>query len=118
MMLSRRGLIAGLGALLAAPAIVRASSLMPVKAFASPYMPYMGLAQLKQEGAPVPFDYTAGEQIYAGDMVRIGDDGRVYRVFSGSQDWQGSAYVAPDTAREGATVHLAATAPLRLWSVF
>lgn len=30
---SRRGLLVGLGAILAAPAIVRASSIMPVKAF-------------------------------------------------------------------------------------
>lgn len=33
-MLSRRGLIGGLAALMAAPAIVRASSIMPVKALA------------------------------------------------------------------------------------
>lgn len=32
-MISRRGLLSGLGALLAAPAIVRVASLMPVKAF-------------------------------------------------------------------------------------
>ena len=36
MLLSRRGLITGLVSLVAAPAIVRASSLMPVKAWA-PY---------------------------------------------------------------------------------
>ena len=35
-MITRRGLIAGLGTLLAAPAIVRVSSLMPVKAWAEP----------------------------------------------------------------------------------
>jgi hypothetical protein len=34
MLISRRGLITGLGALLAAPAVVRASSLMAVKAWA------------------------------------------------------------------------------------
>jgi hypothetical protein len=34
MLLSRRGLITGLASLVAAPAIVRASSLMPVKAWA------------------------------------------------------------------------------------
>lgn len=33
-LLSRRGLLGGFGALLAAPAIVRVSSLMPVKVFA------------------------------------------------------------------------------------
>jgi hypothetical protein len=33
MLISRRGLIAGLGSLLAAPAIVRATSIMPVKLF-------------------------------------------------------------------------------------
>jgi hypothetical protein len=34
MLISRRGLITGLGSILAAPAIVRASSIMPVKAWA------------------------------------------------------------------------------------
>lgn len=33
-MISRRGLLGGIGALLAAPAIVRVASLMPVKAWA------------------------------------------------------------------------------------
>jgi hypothetical protein len=33
-MISRRGLLGGFGALLAAPAIVRVQSLMPVKVFA------------------------------------------------------------------------------------
>ncbi len=40
MILSRRGLIAGVGALLASPAIVRASSIMPVKAWAAASDPY------------------------------------------------------------------------------
>jgi len=39
MLLSRRGLITGLASFLAAPAIVRASSLMPVKAVPAP-QPY------------------------------------------------------------------------------
>lgn len=39
MLLSRRSLITGLASFLAAPAIVRASSLMPVKAFENPWLP-------------------------------------------------------------------------------
>lgn len=35
---SRRGLLLGLGAIIAAPAIVRASSLMPIKALRSPVL--------------------------------------------------------------------------------
>jgi len=75
---SRRGLLLGFAGLLAAPAIVRASSLMPVKAFeigdgvallstphpVSVYVrrtrpvqtAYLGFAQLKQEGATVSFN--------------------------------------------------------------
>ena len=37
--ISRRGLITGLASLLAAPAIVRATSIMPVKAYALPRRP-------------------------------------------------------------------------------
>lgn len=63
---SRRSLLVGLGGIIAAPAIVRASSLMKVKVFDTrlPTMPvisthrtrYLGLAQLKQEGMPCDFD--------------------------------------------------------------
>jgi hypothetical protein len=38
-LITRRSLLLGLGALLAAPAIVRASSLMPVKAWVAPPKP-------------------------------------------------------------------------------
>ena len=73
MNLSRRGLIAGMGALLAAPAIVRASSLDP-------------LSFRKFESAPdlmrdwFPPQPVAGEQIYEGDLVYIGNDQKVYRL--------------------------------------
>jgi hypothetical protein len=56
---SRRGFLAGIGALFAAPAIVRASSLMPVKAFVQIgeiEARYLGLTQLKTEGATMYFD--------------------------------------------------------------
>lgn len=68
---TRRGLITGLTAFLAAPAIVRAGSLMPVKAWPVDLneeslvraiaeirgqIRFMGLAQLKVEGQPVLFD--------------------------------------------------------------
>lgn len=62
MLLSRRGLLSGFGALLAAPAIVRASSLMPVKAL-SPFGPAAGALY---------YD-TTREQLFAydGSMWRI-----------------------------------------------
>jgi hypothetical protein len=40
---TRRGLITGLAALIAAPAVVRAAALMPVKAWVEPGFPYDGL---------------------------------------------------------------------------
>lgn len=52
MILTRRGLIGGLASVLAAPAIVRASSLMPVKAWA-PYSDEVAIKVLSAEyGAP------------------------------------------------------------------
>ena len=59
---SRRSLLTGLAALLAAPAIVRVSSIMPVKAFVGD-----GVALL---ATPHPImDLVAGAQIYAGDLI-------------------------------------------------
>lgn len=71
MILTRRSLLAGLGAVLAAPAIIR-TGLMPVKAWVEPasaFSPYMGYDSLC---------YRAGEQIWAGDLVYIGRDDRLY----------------------------------------
>lgn len=50
-MIDRRTLLRGIGAVLAAPAIVRASSLMPVKAWA-PVFDTSRLASLLRWGAP------------------------------------------------------------------
>ncbi len=44
--------------LMAAPAIVRATSIMPVRVFETEYS-YLGLAPLKAEGAEVIFDRQA-----------------------------------------------------------
>src|SRR5262245_2712493 len=51
--LSRRGFITGLVSLLAAPAIVRAASLMDLRGVPLSSFP---LAQLKAEGMPMPYD--------------------------------------------------------------
>lgn len=66
MITTRRSLITGLFGLVAAPAIVRATSIMPVKAWHEDVlfkcterhlpMRVLGLAQLKQEGMPAAFD--------------------------------------------------------------
>lgn len=57
-MISRRGLLVGLGSLLAAPAIVRASSLMPVRAI----VPVVTV--------PVePFTHTADALVHATERV-------------------------------------------------
>ena len=80
MIITRRGLITGLATFLAAPAIVRAGSLMPVKAW----------ADTQDHGAvivsyPLSTDpdgwlmLPAGERIYTGDLVTI-QGGKVYRA--------------------------------------
>jgi hypothetical protein len=51
MTISRRGLVAGLASLIAAPAIVRAESLMPVKAILVPRQ--LGTVPIKAEGAVI-----------------------------------------------------------------
>src|SRR5690349_6253067 len=54
MLINRRGILVGQGSLLAAPAIVRASSLMPVKAFVEgPF-----------DGAEITFDCDAASGLW------------------------------------------------------
>lgn len=54
-MIGRRGFLTGLGALIAAPAIVRASSLMPVKALVEPKA-YWGIVHPENFGDLIDFD--------------------------------------------------------------
>ena len=89
---TRRGLITGIGAFFcAAPAIVRATSIMPVKAFAPApartvtvlvgnHMGHLGLAHMKIEGTAVAFDSSPGvlkypvapgEKMHTGDAVFV-----------------------------------------------
>lgn len=93
-MISRRSMFAGAAALLAAPAIVRASNLMPVRAWAAPN-PWVWVATyeslnrappLTVEGACLTFDrggldrYPTTEPIWRGDIVCIGADGYARRA--------------------------------------
>jgi hypothetical protein len=85
MELSRRGLILGGACLVAAPAIVRASSLMPVKAekqiLIKSYERYSfgwydgrilaGWAPLKAEGSSIPFD--GGIPVWNSSLEEVGD---------------------------------------------
>lgn len=105
MILSRRGLLTGMTALLAAPAIVRASSLMPVVAVRSPlivgdgkalmsavhpgtvYIRHgaFGMAILKEEGLPTSLDplvyeYPTVERLFVGDILVLGSDGSAHRA--------------------------------------
>lgn len=50
--MNRRGFLTGVAGLLAAPAIVRVSSLMPISVQPDP-MPYLGLAPYKAEFAVI-----------------------------------------------------------------
>ena len=77
MTITRRGLITGLATLLAAPAIVRAGSLMPVKAWADP-LAVIGYTDWGLGHMAV--NLPCGERVYAGDLVRVGSDGKVYRI--------------------------------------
>ena len=99
---TRRRFLLGGASLLAAPAIVRVASIMPVKAFvASPEDPdfvmvsvhqpgspgSFGLAPLKGEGMDVAFDGSwnmmkpsSRERIWRGDLVTWGADNLVHPV--------------------------------------
>ena len=106
MITTRRSLLTGLGALLAAPAIVRASSLMPVKAWVEEplraterflqgpsgqiaFRPLMGVSANKWAIV------GAGTRIHRGDVVCIKNDGYAYPVWSKDgaimQQWGGVA---------------------------
>ena len=107
--LSRRGLIAGFASLLAAPAIVRATSIMPVKAWTPDYGWVevslqeleemgefgLGLAPLKPEGGLIAYNgyggitsklvqMRAGEPVGAHDFVAV-RKGLVYRATPSDQ---------------------------------
>ena len=87
MLTTRRSLITGLATFLAAPAIVRATSIMSVKAWvpqspatvlveSSGFKGYMGLAQLKAEGEVVAFDAplsVAAYPVAPGERILIGE---------------------------------------------
>lgn len=53
MIIHRRGMLTGLGALICAPAIVRASSLMPVKAFST--WDASDITYTATEGGPIEY---------------------------------------------------------------
>ena len=65
MMTTRRGIITGLVSFMAAPAIVRAASLMPVKAVV--LSPYDRLAALGWEQVHINWKFAA----YAGELLRV-----------------------------------------------
>jgi hypothetical protein len=71
-MLTRRGLLRGLGAVIAAPAIVRVSSLMALSPV--PLQSGFPLSPLKAEGASVAFDIP-GSYIIPAEVVRQLGDG-------------------------------------------
>jgi hypothetical protein len=65
MILARRGFLFGLGAMLAAPAIVRASSLMPVRAIVRAST-FPTLKVINQDGSVEYLDHA-----HPGNVVRI-----------------------------------------------
>ena len=70
---SRRGLITGLASFLAAPAIVRASSLMPVKARGPlPYTDEWMLQTMYRQEYVAAFEQNC-HALKVGDLVLIGD---------------------------------------------
>lgn len=80
--LPRRKFIAGLGALFAAPAIVRASSLMPVKAWTGAGPDYgHPSSDLARDAMDVVV--TNGGWMVPGTTISM--DGRIYRVISVAQ---------------------------------
>jgi len=80
MIATRRSLITGIGALLCAPAIVRAGSLMPISAWREPapaFKPYVYVSN--SSASPNVFCYPTKEHFSTGDLVYLGNDGYAYR---------------------------------------
>ena len=75
----RQALIGSLTAFLAAPAIVRAGSLMPVSARLI-VKPTRLWADVHPSWSRTPIQMIAGEQLWIGDIVRVGADGLAYRA--------------------------------------
>lgn len=95
MVITRRGLITGLASLLAAPAIVRASSLMPVKMLPTGALfGALDLAGDRDCVASVVFGQVNGQwQILDLKNLEVGADGLLH----GINDGAGWAYEPPPT---------------------
>jgi hypothetical protein len=74
----RQALIGSLTSLIAAPAIVRASSLMPVRVVAKP-SPQLWVTYYEWPSS-TPWRVLAGECIYVGDVFVVHQDGKAYRA--------------------------------------
>ena len=72
MLLTRRSLFRGAAALLAAPAIVRVESLMPVKAWAT--KPQLGIPVMWDTVSEALYFYGDGQWRLAALLVRFGAD--------------------------------------------
>ena len=77
---SRRGLIGGVAAFLCAPAIVRASSLMPVKVVRSTRLYF---TKIQWDGGVIGYHAIRTNNIYVGDLVGSYLDGTIDRIMSG-----------------------------------
>jgi hypothetical protein len=75
--MNRRTFIIGLTGIIAAPAIIRASSLMPVRAW-KPELKYVQHAWGHGTFGRAGGYYEAGEPIPMHSAVSIGTDGRIY----------------------------------------
>ncbi len=89
---TRRGLLTGIGALLCAPAIVRATNIMPVKAWAGdgvalystrhPFNPTTVVVRTfdtMMVGGPEVMVFPSLSSFQAGDLVYMGKDGYAHR---------------------------------------
>jgi hypothetical protein len=68
MLIDRRKLLVGLGSLIAAPAVVRAASLMPVRRPPLIWGPIEFSDRLLMEDAPL---FEAGDLVYRGTIIRV-----------------------------------------------
>ena len=90
---SRRSLITGLVSLLAAPAIVRASNLMPVKAVPTDELLTQAwtynLATLKYEGVMVPYDVFNARLAEAFRITKEAIAANTFNSLQGYPQWPG-----------------------------
>jgi hypothetical protein len=94
--LNRRSFLFGASAVIAAPAVVRAASLMPVKALPT------GANAVWLDSDGMNWSVRAAENLYCGDLVSVDDAGLAWRALDGGRI--DGAYLTLQHAKHGTSI--------------